>query len=409
MIAHDYKMLKLECGKAFFRKDRIEDISSVDAIVFDCDGVLIDIRDSYNRVISKTVAYVLDSLIGSVISEELFSEKVLFFFRDSGGFNNDWDICYGILMFIFCDLPEKDRVLIEAIVDEVVKKKDPYTRFFLARKLARKKTNPSTIVEHIYTDFVDKLKQFTESLDPSGVDSVDKRLICHFGVQNEYVQKLRTFLYDPPEVGKSIIATLFEEMFDGTKLFKETWGLEPIFYDGPGLVEKEKSIIQAETLKQLQIIMGNQNLGIASGSKLKPAEYVLSDLLRYFKEEALVFVDSVEAVQKEHMDKGMKVNLRKPHPFSLLRSTETMNPFRFALYVGDSMEDAITVTKSRETDMRFLFAGVYRYSSIEKDLQESFLKYGCDLILPSVNDLPFVLETIRSEENESRRNIQKNK
>ena len=117
----------------------------------------------------------------------------------------------------------------------------------------------------------------------------------------------------------------------------------------------------------------------------------------------------VEAVQKEHMDKGVKVNLRKPHPFSLLRSTETMNPFRFALYVGDSMEDAITVTKSRESDMRFLFAGVYRYSSIEKDLQESFLKYGCDLILPSVNDLPFVLETIRSEENESRRNIQKNK
>ena len=38
----------------------LESLSNVDGIIFDCDGVLIDITKSYDLTINKTTQYVLE-------------------------------------------------------------------------------------------------------------------------------------------------------------------------------------------------------------------------------------------------------------------------------------------------------------------------------------------------------------
>ena len=104
-----YRILKLDSKAVYVRRDRFRELKRVDAIIFDCDGVLVDIRGSYDRTISKTVAYIYEGLTGYIMPESSISDDLAFLFRASGGFNDDSDITYGILMFILCELPKDMR------------------------------------------------------------------------------------------------------------------------------------------------------------------------------------------------------------------------------------------------------------------------------------------------------------
>jgi hypothetical protein len=55
--------------------------------------------------------------------------------------------------------------------------------------------------------------------------------------------------------------------------------------------------------------------------------------------------------------------------------------------------------EASKTGKNFIFAGVYRYSGLADLVQDSFFESDCDMVIPSVNDLPFVFETIRREVN----------
>ena len=55
-------------NKEFFVSEQItQKIGKFDSIIFDCDGVLVDIRNSYDEAINKTI---------SAIMKELFDDDV---------------------------------------------------------------------------------------------------------------------------------------------------------------------------------------------------------------------------------------------------------------------------------------------------------------------------------------------
>jgi len=396
-MPEDYIVLELNGKETYVKTNGLSRLGKVNAVIFDCDGVLIDIRDSYNRAISKTVSYILKALTGYIVPEQLISDEVIFMFRRSGGFNNDWDTVYGILMFILWGLPEKSRLELKRRIEKVGWRPDPFWRLSQLSKVAGKKFKPNDLDEIFFKALIDRLKEFTEFLDTSGVNSVDKKLMGLAGASEglDLFGLLKRFICYPGEVGESIVSTAFEELFCGSRLFLETYDVESSFYKGLGTIENEQAIIRSVTLDHLATILGKANFGIASGRKLNLARYILGNLLERFNPNALVFLDYLERAQHEYSIEGLTANLWKPNPFSLFKSAEALNPFDFALYVGDSMADAMTVTEARKTEQRFLFAGVYEYTNLERLLLSDFLKYGCDLILPSVNELPFVLETIR--------------
>ena len=41
----------------------VDELESVDAIIFDCDGVLVDITESYDTAINETVSYILKDIL----------------------------------------------------------------------------------------------------------------------------------------------------------------------------------------------------------------------------------------------------------------------------------------------------------------------------------------------------------
>jgi len=376
-------------------------LRSVDAVVFDCDGVLIDIRDSYNKAISKAVTYILGGLTGYAFPESLASDEIIFLFRRSGGFNNDWDTVYGILMFTLSNLPFETREELRKRMQSIGRKPNAFERFSSLEEAAKKETMPEELNSEFFEALTAKLKEFAELLDASGTDSVDRNLVEAPDVPEDFLDSynlLKHFLHCPEEVGRSIVATVFEEFFCGAKLFQETYSVEPRFNTGLGMIENERLIVRPERLDRLTSVLGKANLGIASGSRSRPAEYVLGDLLKRFSPTALVFLEIMEENESlQRSAEGLKANLKKPHPFSLLKASKAFGRFNFALYVGDSMEDAIMVREANDLDERFLFAGVYRFSGLEDVVLQGFLESGCDLVIPSVNELPFVLEEVRRE------------
>ena len=107
MMRMEYLRFSSESGEILVRRDSADMIRYVEGVIFDCDGVLIDVRDSYNRAISKSVSYIFKCITGRDLPEDWISNEIIHLFRRTGGFNNDWDTVYGILMFMLSRLPKR--------------------------------------------------------------------------------------------------------------------------------------------------------------------------------------------------------------------------------------------------------------------------------------------------------------
>lgn len=64
---------------------------TVDAVVLDIDGVIVDVADSYRRAIVESV----DLVYGDTIAFEDIQA-----FKNAGGFNNDWELTYAAALYV---------------------------------------------------------------------------------------------------------------------------------------------------------------------------------------------------------------------------------------------------------------------------------------------------------------------
>jgi len=64
---------------------------SIDAVVLDVDGVLVDVADSYRRAIAETV----ERLHGEPVPEGLIQAL-----KNAGGFNNDWELTDAAALYV---------------------------------------------------------------------------------------------------------------------------------------------------------------------------------------------------------------------------------------------------------------------------------------------------------------------
>jgi len=400
-----YREFIFDAGKGYVRNDKIEKMRNIDAIIFDCDGVLIDTKDSYDKTILKTVEYVLDGFTNSSFPNNLIPDEIVFLFKRSGGFNSDWDICYAILMFIIFNLPREYRSFLQKAMKKIDLAKNPLEKFLLIKNSMSKYDLQKMVSKNHIEEILENLKVFAEKMDESGILLADKILMNSIDKSaRELYKKLKLILYYPPKYGESIIPTVYEEIFCGPELTKKIFGSPPLFYKGRGLIENERIIIKHETLDQLVGLLGKANFGIASGSRFIPAKYILGDLLNYFKRDAMIFLDDIEREEEKLKSEGkISANLvrqsvlMKPNPFSLIKAVEGLKECNLPLYIGDSMEDFATVENARKRNYDFIFAGVYSQSNFKDELLQSFLRAEIEIILPSVNELPTILREIRKE------------
>jgi len=369
--------VEVSSGKAWVLSSKIGDLQRIDAVFFDCDGVLVDVRESYNATTIETVKFVAKSLMGLDVPNSLPLRRVVLELKRSGGFNNDWDVSYALLLGIYTYLSREEMETVSANASPSDRER------ILLEDIQRRVSESSW--QRVGEAIVDLGKR----ADSTGLVSVEKTLTNEgYGQLLDAAKRLLGY---PVEV--SIVVRVFDETFSGPQLFRQKFKVEPKFHTGRGFVERETPTISLETLSRLVARVGRERIGIISGRDYDSARKTLGELLNNFESKNLLFL-MVDPSHGADEGKSSEPLLNKPNPEILLKAVETLGRFQCCLYVGDSAEDLIMVQRANKVLPRFAFAGVYDLVDFKDEVCSYFLKMGADMVLPSVNDLPELLDIL---------------
>lgn len=378
-----YSLIDLK-GKSVIVKDGIDaKIKKVDTIIFDCDGVLIDAKESYDVAIKMAVDFLINAYFKG-IDFTLASDEQIESLRLCGGFNNDWDTTYILSEWAFLSMP-KDGI---RSFHEAFKRAKGLDLKGIVESLS---SNAYTLKESIdiessRSSFLRKLERLRASYGFVDRDAVDRILIDAMAKDGDVVDELisfREYVGYPGRFGESLLVTIFDELFYGKDGIASIYGSEPLFNMGDGLFKKDMVIVEEVCLSMLERIVGKQNMAIVSGRDSWTVSMILGDLLRYFNQRASVFLaDEVRIIGLDALAVG------KPDPYCLMKSISYIQPRGQIVYVGDSAEDLEMVKRSKSMGREFIFVGVYEGSRSPEGRLRYFLENGADLVLPNVNLLP---------------------
>jgi len=306
---------------------KIQILNELDSIIFDCDGVLIDITKSYDQTIIKTTQYVLENLakINSSIDVDF---KIIDGFKSTGGFNDEVDLTYA------------------AIISLVAAKK----------------------LENDPTNFIfDVIK----NSDFTGIVSVEKY------IENQTdISEIKKQLSYPGTHHDNPLYQIFDQIFYGPELYQKLFNKTSNFSD-IGLIEQDDVILNNILFEKLQKKF-NSKIAMVTGRGKESVKYSLKSLLAKFNLDNSMFLEDEPR------------ELAKPNPQSLLNSINGMNCTSI-LYVGDSMEDFIMAKRTSDLGQKTTFCGIIGTSKNPQEKLDLFEKNGAILVLDSINLLPKVL------------------
>lgn len=302
-------------------------LEKIDAVIFDCDGVLIDITKSYDLAIIKTTQYVLENF--AKINDSITIDfKIIDGFKSTGGFNDEVDLTYA------------------AIISLVA-----------ANQL---KKNP--------TDFIFNV---IKNSDSSGIVSVEKYLEAQANIS-----EIKKQLSYPGTHNQNPLYQIFDQLFYGPELYEKLFKIQSKFSE-VGLIEQDDVILNESLLESLQTKY-NSRIAMLTGRGKESVRYSLKEMLQEFDLNNSVFLEDESR------------EFAKPNPQPLFDSIKGMGS-ELTLYVGDSMEDFIMAKKVTDMGSDVIFCGIIGTSKNPQEKLELFQQNEAILVLDSINLLPKVL------------------
>ncbi len=410
----NYFKLELPTGEnAYLKKSSIGLLEKSKSLIFDCDGVLIDVSDSFRTAIIKTTNWYITEIIGlGEISEDLITHEETGLFKNSGGFNNDWHLTYGVILYFVTLLLihlKNQREKLLALVKENGDLKSKMGRLKVFGDLCRLiGFDSAKLASSRFGDW--GLEDFVESLDVRGLPSAEERaidkLVESLGVTIDQASGIleKLCLYHGTIFDFNIIKRYFEELYSGARVFENVYGIPPLFYKGNGLIDNEKLILKKEVLDTLILDLGFSRFGIASGRLRSQTLLVLQkyvNLESYFDLDSSIFLEDTMSAEDTLRNRGVNANLEKPDPYSLLTVADRINPpGQIFGYVGDTASDIIAAKRAEEqSKYSVLSIGVLCSASDIEVLIKKFLSLDADIILPSPNDLSFLFTNLEMMKN----------
>ncbi|PHY04325.1 MAG: phosphatase [Thaumarchaeota archaeon] len=313
-------------SEGIYINDSFNDLE-IDSLIFDCDGVLIDIKKSYDQTITATTKYVLENFAEITDSIDI-DFKIIDGFKSTGGFNDEVDLTYASILSLVA-----------------------------AKKL---KQDPTEFIFSVI-----------KNSDSTGIKSVENYLKKQTDI-SEIIKKLSY----PGSHSENILYQIFDQLFYGPELYSKLFKTISKFSD-PGLIENDQVIFNDELSKKLQKKFGSQ-ISMVTGRGKQSVSYSLKHLLEKFDLKNSVFLED-EARE-----------LAKPNPQSLVNSISGMNS-KSCLYVGDSMEDFIMAKKATILGHNTTFCGIIGTSKNPQEKLKLFEQNNAIVVLDSINLLPKLL------------------
>jgi len=315
----------------FISDDISQKIQKFDSIIFDCDGVLVDIRNSYDHAINKTISAIMKELFNDKIGN-IVTSKIHFGLKSVGGFNDEVAVVYAIVMTLVAS--KKSKINFEKLIVDVI-----------------------------------------DNATESGITSIDD----YFKNQNIDLMEIKTKLDYENSRKVSYIHRIFNQLFYGPKLYEEIFNETSQFSEKP-LIDLDSIVLDNNLMSKLKNRFGSKVTTVTGRGKFA-FSYSMKNFLDNFDMKNSVFLED------------RPLNLAKPNPESLIESISKINS-KCSLYIGDSMEDLLMVQKCQEKGHDVSFCGIYG-SSDEPELKyELFQKNKASFILESIQELPKALNLV---------------
>ncbi len=324
-------------------------------IVFDMDGVIIDVSGSYRDTVRQTARlFFKGSASWKHLPDPLFPLVDLAEVKQSGGLNNDWDLTFLVINLL--------STLVTQPTDH--HEPDPWVRY-----------------RNIVTgcDVAD-LARFLSS---------SKRPITTLFQKNGHLKhEWISALYSGDVGSGNIIKQIFQEIYLGKNLFESTYGAQPEVYDNEGYITREKCLVKPSILEDLA---KDHILAIATGRPRAEADYPLHlfGLKKYFT-HIYTLDDCIKAEQEIFKQYNRAVSLSKPNPFMLDAIEEKQKDKTLTrYYVGDMPDDmtAASLAKAKYTGIGILLA-----SSDKETLKKNLLKAGAEYVIDDFDELKTIVK-----------------
>lgn len=321
----------LQENNLFIRREIYPLVTQVDTLIFDIDGVLVDVSSSYYQTIMDTVQYYFGHFIPVSGDGNLVDRDMILNFKMAGGFNDDWELTAAVILYYLWKMKE-----------------------YRLNSLPKLKDSSSVI-----RDFL------VRNLSGGGL--------------SQLVQWIKSHVSSPDEIfglwNKEKIFRIAKEYYAGEEHCFRLYQFQPEqLKKVKGNIEQEMTLVKPEVTSLIK----RYHVGIFTGRNQGETEIVLERISwndSWLPSEAII--------TSEDIVEG------KPNPEGLRFLFEKFES-KTGVYIGDTMDDLLTVTRLNEEGFqrRCLSALVLgRDFSDKKETVPYYLKHQVDLLAEDVNQV----------------------
>jgi HAD superfamily phosphatase len=310
----------------FWRRPGVDFPSSLDTMLFDIDGVLVQTIDSFHATDIAAAEYVAGTIFGldwgQGEGKSLFTHDDVLAFKQAGGYNNDWDMCYLLATLGVARLREWKGAS------------------FAARS----------------------------SLEWAALSRV-ANVEGHGGIT-----WVRDVMPATAQLPYNIIGDIYHELYWGASEYQRWFGRPPRYLpDCPGFVKNERMLFPTDFFARLRK-RGIQHMGMITGRVGPEVESVLERIEDYCGERWWDVVIPADVCPK-------------PDPRALRLALEGIgSDVRSGLYIGDTGDDLDVVLNYRATSQAGE-PGMLAVMLVRQDEVELYQQRGADMIVGAVTDL----------------------
>ncbi|MFW6134766.1 MAG: HAD family hydrolase [Elusimicrobiota bacterium] len=320
----------LQENNILIKKEIFSLLAEVDTIIFDIDGVLVDVSFSYYQTIIDTVQYYFHNIVNMTGRANLVDKQTINHFKMMGGFNDDWELSAAAVLYYLWKMEE-----------------------YSIKSLEELKNNPPIIDEFINRNL-------------AGGGGLSK--LISWVKENSSSPDNIFFLWD-----KEKIFRIAKEFYAGENHCLRLYNFYPdIVGNDKGNIEKEIILIKPEIIEKLK----KHHAGILTGRSKAESRFITEQINQEFWLKPEMVVTSED-------------NIKKPSPDGLRELLEKSQS-KLGLYIGDTMDDLLTVRNlNQQYKKRYcLSALVLGRDFVEnKDQREHYLKNDVDILAEDVNQI----------------------
>lgn len=329
-------------------------------LIFDMDGVLIDVSKSYRKAIQRTIKIYLETCLGFERKrEDWVSNEEISLLKSVGGFNSDWDVTSGLLLYFLSisgmsPLPKRKRF--SSICEMISYLK---TKSSLSHRKATLRPEKT-----YFLSFLENVKSAGGGLR---------------GIRRILGSSWEGWVYWTGDLGQeNLVERIFQEIYLGRQ-FTSHYHLPRLFYKGEGLYLQERLLTPRKVLSSLRKKL---KMGIASGRLRFEAELALKRFRLYPYFDSVVTLDECdEEAKRIFRSTGRKMQCSKPHPYSILRAVREIDiPNPRCGYVGDVVDD-ILAARAAKKELEITAIGFLGPSANRTMMKMAFIRVGADLII----------------------------